>query len=286
MKNMVAVACALALVAGCNAVAGIEPAELEDTSSNVGADSPPSSSAGPGACAVSNTLCNNKCVAQDDPSFGCGNPTCTPCNINHAMAACNAGACVVKKCAAGFADCNGDPADGCEADLSDVAHCGACNVACSGSSGVCSRGGGCSSSCPSSQPTQCGSTCTDTRSDPSRCGSCGNACPTPSNGTATCSGGRCGAACSKGFHSCGGACVSVASVATCGPSCSPCPTAANAVPTCDGVGCGFNCTTGFADCDKVAANGCEVSLLTSAASCGVCGKVCAAPLTCVAGACQ
>lgn len=47
------------------------------------------------------------------------------------------------ECAPPSADCNGDPADGCEADLgSDPANCGKCNVDCGGgacSSGVCSE---------------------------------------------------------------------------------------------------------------------------------------------------
>jgi hypothetical protein len=288
VKSFVVAACALALVVGCNAVAGIEPATLDDTSGELGADpTDPTAAPTDGACAVSSTLCNNRCVAQDDPSFGCGSATCSPCNVRHATAACKAGACVVAQCAPGFADCNGDPSDGCEADLSNAATCGACNVACSGASSVCARGGGCTSGCPSSMPTQCGSTCTDLRNDPNRCGSCDNACPAPTNGTATCSGGRCGVACGKGSHMCSGACVSSSSVATCGPSCSPCPAAANATPTCNGVGCGFVCSTGFANCDKVDANGCETSLLTDPANCGVCGHACAAPtLACVNGACQ
>jgi hypothetical protein len=47
------------------------------------------------------------------------------------------------ECAPPSADCNGDPTDGCEADLgSDPANCGKCNVDCGGgacSSGVCSE---------------------------------------------------------------------------------------------------------------------------------------------------
>jgi len=43
-------------------------------------------------------------------------------------------------CAANFADCNGDPSDGCEVDLqSDGAHCGSCERSCLGE--ACSAGG-------------------------------------------------------------------------------------------------------------------------------------------------
>ncbi|MDP3213175.1 MAG: fibrinogen-like YCDxxxxGGGW domain-containing protein, partial [Deltaproteobacteria bacterium] len=46
------------------------------------------------------------------------------------------------------------------------------------------------------------------------------------------------------------------------------------------------CDAGRADCDGDAANGCEVDTATSTASCGVCGRACAAGEGCVAGACQ
>jgi hypothetical protein len=195
VKHIVVLACLLALAVGCNAVAGIEPATLDEEASDEPLDLPPDDATGlDGACDVSSRLCNNRCVRSDDPAFGCGKATCAPCDVRHARAACSAGACVVAQCAPGFADCNGDPKDGCEADLSNAATCGACNVACSESSesaGLCA-GNSCVRSCPSKAPTRCGSTCTDLVTDPNRCGACGNVCPTPASGTATCSNGVCG----------------------------------------------------------------------------------------------
>jgi hypothetical protein len=45
--------------------------------------------------------------------------------------ACSGGQCVITQCAPGFADCNGNPADGCEANLnSDRNNCGACGNHC------------------------------------------------------------------------------------------------------------------------------------------------------------
>jgi hypothetical protein len=61
----------------------------------------------------------------------CGNV----CSTVHASALCAFGACELT-CDEGWGDCNGDPADGCETDLSSaLAHCGACGHACTGPSG-------------------------------------------------------------------------------------------------------------------------------------------------------
>src|SRR5262249_53540278 len=38
------------------------------------------------------------------------------CNLPTAKAACVSGACAIAQCNLGFGDCNGTPADGCEAD--------------------------------------------------------------------------------------------------------------------------------------------------------------------------
>ena len=53
---------------------------------------------------------------------------------------CEAGACVIDRCVTGFADCNGEPSDGCETDLTrDIANCGACGTFC-GVGGACDAG--------------------------------------------------------------------------------------------------------------------------------------------------
>ena len=278
----------LALVA-CNAIGGIEPATLDtsgtapDPLSDPGLPSSPPGA--PGACDPSSALCNNRCASPSDPSFGCGDPACAPCSLTHARAACSGGRCVLDKCAPGFADCNGDPADGCEVDVSTADHCGACGVACTGDTPVCS-GGRCASGC-SAKTNLCDKACVDLRNDPRHCGSCGNACPAaPPSGVAACASGACHVTCADGLHLCGGACVDNTSVASCGASCTACPTAANAFPTCDGKACAWSCSTGFASCDRLNANGCEVTLGTDPANCGACGNACAVGKTCVSGACQ
>ncbi|MBK6534095.1 MAG: hypothetical protein IPF99_32365 [Deltaproteobacteria bacterium] len=53
------------------------------------------------------------------------------CDLANATAACTAGACAVASCAAGFGDCDGNAANGCETDTRTSAiHCGACGTTC------------------------------------------------------------------------------------------------------------------------------------------------------------
>lgn len=81
-------------------------------------------------CAPGSKACGDLCVSPEDPFFGCASPTCARCDIPNASAACVAGACAIAACLVGFADCNADPADGCETAIGTVANCGACGIAC------------------------------------------------------------------------------------------------------------------------------------------------------------
>ncbi len=57
----------------------------------------------------------------------CGNV----CDFDNASASCLEGACTIGACFDGFADCDADPATGCEADLdTDATDCGSCDTAC------------------------------------------------------------------------------------------------------------------------------------------------------------
>ncbi len=152
-------------------------------------DAPPANS-----CSATQKLCAGKCVASDDPANGCGNVDCTPCAAPgaNATSACVSGACS-NTCAAGFDDCDSNPANGCEAKVdSDVANCGACGNACgsanTGSAPTC-QAGKCVFSC-SQGFGHCGPDAagcdTDLQTSPDNCGACGHSC-----GGATCTGGKC-----------------------------------------------------------------------------------------------
>jgi alpha-tubulin suppressor-like RCC1 family protein len=97
-------------------------------------------------------------------------------------------------------------------------------------------------------------------------------------------------ACPSGETCCGGGCVDVSSntgnCGMCGRGCA----FANAEPACRAGTCGVGrCNDGYADCDTNAANGCETSVTTDLANCGMCGRACPSPPAatpaCRAGAC-
>jgi len=217
----------------------------------------------------------------------CGR-ACAPPN---AFGACAMGACAVAACAPGFADCDNNAGNGCEARLDSAQSCGACGRLC-GTGQVCS-GGACVAACEAPR-TRCGAACVDTRSDGAHCGRCDNACPARPNAAAVCDGGACAIRCAAGFADCdgdaGNGCETdlATSAAHCGRCGNACPAAPNATATCAAAACGFACAAGFGDCDP-AAPGCETDLRTTVNSCGACGRRCpkrdGALETCADGAC-
>ncbi len=68
-------------------------------------------------------------LTDNDHCGACG----AACVIPNGVGTCSTGSCSVATCDPGFGDCDGDPSNGCESDLSDDASCGACGVACTGS---------------------------------------------------------------------------------------------------------------------------------------------------------
>ncbi len=207
-------------------------------------------------------------------------------NVNAGLTRCVSGVCAVAQaCTAGWADCDGDPSNGCEANLRDPAHCGRCGTVCRDPSPVCrafvavpvtDAGAGavdagdaslgtpvddvpagdasialvfrCVDNCPVGQ-VRCGDppACVDVQTDPRACGACGTPCLARANTSAACTAGRC--------------------VQTCLP--------------------------GFSDCDHdlaaATSNGCEANLGASPTNCGACGTTCTATLNrqpiCTSGMC-
>jgi hypothetical protein len=211
----------------------------------------------------------------------------------NATAACAMGTCAYT-CAAGFADCNADPMDGCEVDTrTTLAHCGGCGM-------VCATRPNATASCTAGACTyRCDTGFADCDNDPSNgcevntqtasahCGACGNACTTGMN----CSNGTCGNICQAPTTFCAGGCVNTTTdVAHCGGCGVQCPARPNASARCTGGACGLLCDTGFGDCDGNTSNGCETDIRTTVAHCGGCGMLCAVrPNTvasCAGGTCS
>lgn len=65
-----------------------------------------------------------------------------------------------------------------------------------------------------------------------------------------------------------------------------CTAPAGAMASCVGGACSFVCSANLGDCDRMAANGCEATLLSDARNCGSCGSACAAGQVCNMGRCM
>ena len=158
-----------------------------------------------GNCQSGEKVCGTTCAALTDPAFGCGAPECSPCaGANVAGFVCKGGACVVDKCADGFADCDHDATNGCEADLGAGTNCGACGKACPPNTPICNAGA-CVAASDCVAPKQvCGTACVDTNSDPAHCGAQCINCGTTPNASFICSTGTCVEKCATGFADCDG----------------------------------------------------------------------------------
>ncbi|MFO0761033.1 MAG: hypothetical protein U0359_31435 [Byssovorax sp.] len=215
------------------------------------------------------------------------------CVVPNAAPACVGGVCKVGPCDAPFLDCNGVVADGCEANPQvDPQNCGGCNKPCA--QGETCQGGVCVLICPpgkadcNNDPSDGCETTLGTKTD---CAMCGDSCTLP-NATGDCIAGICGiTGCDPGFADCnmvaadGCEANTDSSAATCG-SCDPCVSGPHSTAVCNGGVCSLNCTAGFADCNMMAADGCEVDIVTGT-DCGGCGIACAPADQChVIGACN
>jgi hypothetical protein len=234
-------------------------------------------------CAGGDTLCNGVCVSVSDPAFGCG--SCVACSPAHAIGACggDGGACSVASCEPGWADTDGNPANGCETDLSSPSTCTSALLACSGGTPLCAPTG-CVASC-TPPLTTCGGSCVSLTASAYHCGSCGNACTAPSpDSFPTCtSEGTCGTPiCPAGQIACSGQCVNPQiDGANCGSCGHACPAITNSVRMCSGATCGAVCEPGWSACGST----CTV-LATDAQNCGSCGHTCGTNTVCVSGACE
>lgn len=194
-------------------------------------------------------------------------------------------------CARGYADCDGLPANGCEADLTRLTSCGRCGVSCVTPGAVTEcRDGVCTTARCAAGFADCADSgsCRSLADDARNCGACGNVCSGPG---ARCIGGHCTTQlCAAGRADCDDNPLSfcetsleaVQSCGACGVECGP---AFQAVLGCERGQCVVDhCQAGFGDCDKDPSNGCEVGL-NSLDDCGACGVACTPPRA-LAAACQ
>ncbi len=219
------------------------------------------------------------------------------CADEHGEAACVGGSCV-PDCAAGWADCDGDPAGSCETDATTLADCGGCGVTCAleGGGESCAGGAcvltGCDApyeDCDGDDATGCETPLVTTDD----CGACGASCTNP-NGATVCTGaGACLPSCAGGFGDCDGdpsdGCETSTqtSVAHCGACESACANPHGSA-ACAGGDCTPTCAPGWGVCDGDPADGCTTPL-TTPSDCGACGLVCTlteAATSCLAGSCS
>jgi hypothetical protein len=211
------------------------------------------------------------------------------------VASCETGTCQLVACDPLRGDCDGNPANGCEEDLSTPARCGTCSNACPtgvANGTVACQAGRCVVACTTGFGDCDGmlsTGCEASVATTSACGTCGVACSDPTPLCAPVAGGfRCTSDCAT--TTCGSSCVDTATDPRhCGRCDNACPTAMNAVASCTGGTCGLTCASGFGDCDTNLGTGCEVTLGSSAEHCGRCGNACTAPpnaiATCASGTC-
>jgi hypothetical protein len=235
-------------------------------------------------CEVNTTTAASHCGA-------CGRTCALP---NTTTATCAASTCRVGTCAAGFGDCDGNPANGCETSLNTTpTACGMCGRTCSLSNATAACAGGqCTvASCATGYgncDNNAANGCETLLNSNTNCGACGQSC---SMGT-RCAMGACVSTCPMGTTFCSGSsiCADLQSdVANCGSCDTSCPSFSNSRSTCAAGSCGYGCVPGFGDCDGNRNNGCEANLGSSDTHCGSCGRSCQfsnAAGQCVSGQCR
>jgi len=245
-------------------------------------------------CDVSAT---NGCeISAADDALSCG--SCgRACTNAHGETGCAGGLCL-PVCTAGFADCDSDATNGCEADLTSVTSCGTCALACTNAHGATSCAAGtCSPSCAAGY-ADCDGDRSDgceasLAADPKHCGACTTVCDP---NTQICVAGQCQLSpCAAGRGECDAdaalACETdvTSSLADCG-FCDNMCSVANGSASCVASACAVaSCRAGYGDCDNTVSNGCESALTTSTAHCGSCVTACINPhgsASCVASACS
>ncbi len=219
------------------------------------------------------------------------------CSHDNAESTCTTGSCELLRCVDGYADCDGDPNNGCETPLNSLDNCGACGSVCdiAGTDRETCNGGICSAASCSESYADCDGdhlSCETNLQTLDNCGLCGSACGDLEgrldNGTATCSSGSCAVAlCDPGWANCdSSAATGCETPTTTNTDCGGCGTACalpHAEASCSTGTCQVtSCDVGWDDCDE--SPGCETDL-SSDSHCGGCDLACSAGESCEAGEC-
>jgi hypothetical protein len=236
-------------------------------------------------CGVDQKSCGGGCVSTGDPAYGCANEgTCRACNLAYAISTCGAhGLCAVASCTGHRADCNNDPSDGCEAELTMADNCGTCGNVCAAGQ-LCTNGACVTTSLCPFPLSNCGQRCVDVSNTPEECGQCGAPCPAVPGGVTVCNNGACDFTCPAGFTKCGTGCFDLSSDPD---SCGICATVCSAngigqIPTCSSGQCGTVCQPGWTACSSQSCT----YLNSDPVNCGACGRTCGTTEICNAGTCQ
>ena len=197
---------------------------------------------------------------------------------------CSADACVdgecgpEPECELGTADCNGEPGDGCEANLYSRWTCGDCDVECAAVCGISDGRLQCLDECPPGTPTGCDGSCVDLTSDPQHCGDCDTSC-LANHAQGACQDSVCVlTGCDDDWGDCDddastGCETDLTTLTDCGDCDVECDLP-YASETCDSGSCQVDhCFGDRGNCDGQAWNGCEDEM-HEPPNCGACGQDC------------
>jgi hypothetical protein len=212
-----------------------------------------------------------------DLTSSCGDRICNASAGENCMT-CFAD-CGMCNCPAGYADCDGQPQNGCETPINTVSDCGGCGMKClavGGTNSCVQSGAGwaCEATCNATHANCDGNSANGCETDltsPASCGSCAVKCVNPNGSTACVAAGvseTCKPTCTPGWSACGAAtagCTTPTSsdVNNCGACNRACSTNNVATLGCGGGVCAPTCKAPWSDCNQPAApgadDGCETN---------------------------